>query len=156
MKIYCKGYGLNCEDCKKEKCIDSRGKAECHNKVVCPGIYKHFKHDPKGDFNNYMYCTIGISKPLKSEQFPKEIWKYETIACAYTEDNLTVIVHKINNQLYHCCDTKDNFVDELVIYKSLYDGSIPYARPYKDFISKAPEGRKENITGQVYRFEEVD
>ena len=28
MKIYCKGYGLNCKDCKKEKCIDSRGKKE--------------------------------------------------------------------------------------------------------------------------------
>ena len=27
MIIQCKGYGLNCKDCKKEKCIDSRGKA---------------------------------------------------------------------------------------------------------------------------------
>ncbi len=25
-KQYCKGYGLNCNQCNYEKCIDSRGK----------------------------------------------------------------------------------------------------------------------------------
>lgn len=25
-EVYCKGRGLNCNECKKEKCLDSRGK----------------------------------------------------------------------------------------------------------------------------------
>lgn len=42
MKIYCKGYGLNCKDCKKEKCIDCRGKAVMRSYL---DIYKDLKKD---------------------------------------------------------------------------------------------------------------
>jgi len=40
----------------------------------------------------------------------------------------------------------------MVIYKALYGNCNLYARPYKMFNSRVPEG-KENPTGQKYRFE---
>ena len=45
-----------------------------NRELKIPGIYKHFKHTEDGLLNNYMYATIGISKPLESEGFPKDIW----------------------------------------------------------------------------------
>lgn len=43
----------------------------------------------------------------------------------------------------------------LVIYKALYGQCGLFARPYEMFVEKVPEG-KENPTGQIYRFEQVE
>ena len=120
--------------------------------VKYPCIYTHFKHNPEGDFNNYTYCTMGISKPMKRDDFEKVVFR--CFNAVNTETEQTFSVFAIGNNLYHY---EDSYKGELVIYKSLYDGRKPWARPVNEFLSKVPEGREsENPTGQVYRFEEVN
>ena len=36
--------------------------------LVCPAIYKHFKHTEHEELNNYVYATIGISKLLEIDE----------------------------------------------------------------------------------------
>ena len=43
---------------------------------------------------------------------------------------------------------------KLVIYKSLYDNAVAYARPYKMFLSEVDKEKYPNAT-QEYRLEEV-
>ena len=120
--------------------------------VKYPCIYTHFKHNPEGDFNNYIYCTMGISKPMKPSDF--EIVAFKCFNAINTETNEAFSVFAIGKELYHY---ESSYKGELVIYKSLYDGRKPWARPVREFLSKVPEGREsENPTGQIYRFEEVD
>lgn len=144
MKIYCKGYGLNCKDCKKEKCIDSRGKAECHSEIICPAIYRIWK----GEY----YATMYTAEPLEKEEY----WniKYAKLMIAiHTETKEKVFIKIIKGQVYYLGNKND---DELVLYKALYDDSGVYARPKPMFLSEVPEGReKENEAKQKYRFELV-
>lgn len=41
----------------------------------------------------------------------------------------------------------------LVSYQALYGTYGMYVRPLSDFVKKVEEGRTDNVTGQVYRFE---
>ena len=120
-------------------------------KLVVPGIYRHFKHTEDGVPNNYMYATMFVSKPKAIKDFPKDIYKYKKIEVTNTETDELLIVCVLDDGIYHIDEQSR---DDLVIYKSLYDGKRAYARPYNMFMSEVPEGEK-NTSGQKYRFELV-
>lgn len=120
-----------------------------NRELKIPGIYKHFKHVEDGSLNNYMYATIGISKPLESVEFPKDIWNYQIMEVTHTETNKILIVFFINDEIYH---VKENCNEEMVVYKSLYDGSRPYARPMDMFLSEVDHNKYQNVK-QKYKFE---
>lgn len=145
MKIYCKGYGLNCKDCKKEKCIDFRGKAE-DRKLVFPAIYKHWK--------GQNYASINVAKPLDKERYCNIIYA-KRMTAIHTETKEKILIKVVGNGEVYYLSNKNND-EELVLYKTLYDDSGIYARPKPMFLSEVPEGREsENETGQKYRFELV-
>lgn len=120
-------------------------------KVFYPAIYKHFKHTDDGQLNNYMYAVMGISEPLEVSKFPEDIWHYSMFETSHTETGKVLIIHSIGSKLYH---PKENCDDEIVIYKSLYDGSRPYARPLEMFASEVDHKKYPEVK-QKYRFEIV-
>ena len=118
--------------------------------VKYPGFYRHFKYDPNKIPNNYIYCTMFKSKPTGIENIANAS---KTIRVFNTELEVRMHLYLIDNEWYH---SNKEYDKELVIYESIYDDCIPYARETSEFLSRVPEGREEeNITGQVYRFEEV-
>lgn len=116
--------------------------------IKIPGIYKHFKHTEDGIPNNYMYCTMGISKPIKVK-----LVEYNTpvISVVHTESEIHIPILIIDGEYRHL-ETYDS--GELVIYKSLYDSFGIYARPKEMFMSKVDKEKYPGIEA-VYRFEEV-
>lgn len=158
MEIYCKGYGLNCKDCKRKKCIDSRGKAENHSKIICPAIYKHFKRTDDGTLNNYMYCTMFIAKSVDREviaEFCEPRYKTEVLPIVWAEfteiKDKQIPLFLIDGEYkFWNGDCKE----DLVVYKSLYDDKKPYARPLSMFISEVDHVKYPNVK-QKYRFELV-
>lgn len=42
---------------------------------------------------------------------------------------------------------------DLVLYQAMYEPYNTYVRPFNMFLEKVEEGRKDNITNQIYRFE---
>lgn len=127
-----------------------------NRKLVVPAIYKHFKHTEDGILNNYMYVTIGVSKPITLQEV-SEIGKengrvIEFLTATHTEgvaDALEIFI--INGEYRHNVEIEKK---ELVIYKTLYDSSLPYARPIDMFLGEVDRSKYPNMK-QKYRFEVV-
>ena len=120
-------------------------------RVVKPNqIYRHFK----GKY----YATLGVSKPIKEEEFGLLISKsgldksIKTQYIFHTELERQIIVIQKDGELYH---RSHNSEDELVIYTPLYFSDYPvYARPKEMFLSKTDLNKHPEAT-QEYRMELV-
>lgn len=115
-----------------------------HREVIYPAIYRHFKQK--------FYATMGISTP-KDTAFLNNISQRddcEMFQAHDTEDEITMIVYKLNGSYYH--NTSRNH--RLVLYKSLYDDTGIYARPYDMFAGLVDKDKYPDTT-QKYRFDLV-
>lgn len=126
-----------------------------NREIVVNGIYRHFKHDENGgSYNNHMYVVLGVSKAVEYGELlsmiNKETFNNVFIYAKDTENNNIVCIFEHEGQLYHKNDKDKN----LVIYKSLYDNHIAYARPVDMFLGEVDEERYPNAI-QRYRFEQV-
>lgn len=68
-----------------------------------------------------------------------------------TETDELLTVYVLDDGIYHIDEQSK---DDLVIYKSLYYGRRPYARPYDMFMSEVDHEKYPDIK-QKYRFELV-
>ena len=118
-------------------------------RIVEPNqIYRHFK----GKY----YATLGVSKPIKEEEFGLIISKsgldksIKTQYIFHTELERQIIVIQKDGELYH---RSHNSEDELVIYTPLYFSDYPiYARPKNMFLSPVDKEKYPKAT-QEYRME---
>ena len=121
-------------------------------KVKIPAVYKHFKHKEDGIINNYLYCTMFLVYPISEENVPEEIMrKAPKITAKHTETNEEITLFYYDNKWNYINERKET----LVIYKSLYDDSFPYARPMDMFLSEVDHNKYQNVK-QKYRFELLD
>ncbi|WP_227821984.1 DUF1653 domain-containing protein [Clostridioides sp. ZZV14-6345] len=133
----------------------NKEKIDLERKLKYPAIYKHFK----GGF----YVVMGVSKAVTGDELDKI---FKNIGCInrldvleyrfgsrHTETKENVIIYRDNKgNLYHYKDVDNN--TNLVIYKTLYDGTGAYARPIEMFLSKVDKEKYPSVV-QEYRFEEV-
>lgn len=117
--------------------------------VKYPAIYKHFK--------NKYYATMGISHYISKEDFNivlKErdlsIWNLKSVVTKFTENDKNIVCVNFEENWYHF----DIYGKDIVLYKSLYDGTGIYARPIEMFLSKVDKEKYPNVK-QEYRFEEI-
>lgn len=117
-----------------------------NQEIIYPAIYKHFK--------GKHYATMGISKPLEAKKFPKDIYnfkKYTPLEIEHTETGKKQIIYCINNQWYHPLEWEK---EEIVIYKTLYNGHMTYGRTLKMFASEVDHKKYADVE-QEFRFELV-
>ena len=124
-------------------------------KIVVPGIYRHFKHTEDGIPNNYMYCTMFVAKAVDKKVIQEFCERFETkvlpiIWVKYTEKKDKRIPLFLIDGEYKFWN--DDCNQDLLVYKSLYDGEQPYARPYDMFMSEVDHEKYPNVK-QKYRFE---
>ena len=132
-----------------EPSIKLEGEIYKPRKVKIPAVYKHFKHKEDGIINNYLYCTMFLAYPISEENVPEEIMrKAPKITVKHTETNEEITLFYYDNKWNYINERKET----LVIYKSLYDGSFPYARPMDMFLSEVDHNKYQNVK-QKYRFE---
>ena len=111
--------------------------------VKVPYIYKHFK----GKY----YAIMAVSVPVTEQAiiYNEEAYKY---FATHTENGNTIQLYgNSDSMLFH---KVSECPEVLVIYKSLYDNAVAYARPYKMFLSEVDKGKYPDAT-QEYRFGEV-
>lgn len=70
-------------------------------KIICPAIYKHFKHTDDGTLNNYMYVTIGIAETIDKSKIKEDLSLKEVGLFVETETNheLKILANKENKLL---------------------------------------------------------
>ena len=126
--------------------------------VCVPGIYRHFKHTEKGEWNNYIYVTLADTRLITDKQLKNFMtffrnYHYDVLfKVIETETKNELGLIKINNKVYliDCCNEVKKTAD-YIVYRSLYDNKI-YARPKDMFLSSLPEGRYSECN-EKYRFE---
>ena len=121
-----------------------------NRKLVAPAIYKHFKHTEDGEPNNYLYAVVAITEAycLDTIQF-NDLEPFMVVQ--HTETKQEIDIYKFNRELIHCVEDTP---EKLVIYKSLYDNHMTYARPLEMFLSEVDHKKYPDVK-QKYRFEEV-
>lgn len=114
--------------------------------IIYPAIYRHFK----GKY----YATMFKSNPafIDFGEDGKENDYLETEYTEIIEDGpLYIEIYKIKDKYYH---KAIKYNGPLVIYKSLYDNHVAYARPLEMFAGKVDKEKYPEIK-QEFRFELV-
>ena len=125
--------------------------------VCVPGIYRHFKHTEKGEWNNYIYVTLADTKLITDRQLENFV-SLNNYNCEglfrviETETMNELALVKIGDKVYLTdCKNEIKKAVDYIVYRSLYDNKI-YARPKNMFLSKLPNNRYSECN-EKYRFE---
>lgn len=152
--VYADVEGFGTQDMIKRIIKKNEEEITLERRLKFPSIYRHFKGG--------LYAIVGISKPVENNELDKifteigcigtlDIFDYR-FGSRHTELNEDIIIYKDNKgNFYH---HKKNGNEDLVIYKTLYDGSGAFSRPIDMFLSEVDKEKYPNIA-QEHRFEEV-
>lgn len=114
-------------------------------KLIYPAIYKHFK--------NKFYAAMGLLIPIEEGKIKEIVNRPNSIyfLAEHTETGNRIIIARNKKQFY----VSVQYIKEpMVLYKSLYDGHMPYIRPLKMFLSEVDKEKYPKVQ-QQYRFELV-
>lgn len=145
MKIY-KSRGYSLSTLSDDSYLDLIWEREDCQDIKTPAIYKHFK----GNF----YATMGIAHRLNGREFYDTIIENEdcSLEVQFTENDVIIQVLKKDDEYYYYNCHIPEYVNDIVLYKSLYDDSLIYTRPLDMFASKVDKVKYPD-TEQEWRFE---